>query len=244
MNVTLLTNQVAAEQIFLALSRRRDEYLQTHQRIAIAHPNWVTQNDARTNLLGKPINMLLIAMVNVRLNQTILDDVGFWSSCLSPDLQTPDQIAPTLFEQNVFYRFGFFIFLMSNIEHGFRAIQPKVIHGLDAQSEKPFYDVYKTLFQATLSTGEAQRYIELYDFLRTLRNTIHNNAVYSPVNGKSATYSVHGRVYSFSVGKRVDLFSWDNMCDWLGPIRESLESILTSPKVEAIGHISDIACHP
>jgi hypothetical protein len=236
-------DQEAAERFIGQLDRERAAFLELHQRVAAAHPEWLREHDARTNLLAKPVNIILIAVVNMRLTQRFLPYVDFWRSHISPAYDSPSAIDQPYFEQNTFYRFGFFIFLLSNIEHGFRAIQPRVVKGVDSHSQQPFEQVYKSLFDAVLPAAKATELTTLYDLLRTMRNTVHNNGVYSPRSQKDATYDVAGRVYEFRLNRRVEYFGWEFFIAWLDPIRRSLAEVVDAPAVTAITSISDIASH-
>lgn len=237
-------DHVAAAKILADLERERAAFLALHSRVAAAHPDWVSKNDARTNLLAKPINHVLMAIVNVQIVQRVLVYVDFWRTNVSPDLNTPELIGPPYFEQNTFYRFGFFLFLLSNIEHGFRAIQPKVVRGIDEHSDQPFAQVYSTLFRAVLTPALAAEHGNTFDLLRTLRNTVHNNGVFSPNIRKDAEFTVAGTKYSFVVGKRADYFGWEHFIGWLPPIRSALTDVTDAPLVASVQHISDVASHP
>lgn len=238
-----IPDEIAIENILVGLSKAREEFLELHRRVTELHLDWAATNDARTNLLAKPVNHILIAVVNLRLVQRILQEVAFWQTELISDLNTPQAVYPAYFEQNTFYRFGFFVFLIANIEHGFRAIQPKVVQGVDQQAVRPFAQVYSTLFRAVLPEDVAAQHIDLFDFLRTLRNTVHNNGVYSPTNRKDSQFVTVGKTYDFIVGRRAEYFTWQNFVEWLSPIRAALSDLINSPAVMRVDHISDISSH-
>lgn len=132
------------------------------------------------------------------------------------------------FELQTFYRFGFFVFLMSGLEHGLRAIQPPVVKGAAGQSDDKFWKIYTSLFRAALMPERADKHINLFAFLSTLRNTIHNNAVYYPEHHKDHTYVVGERTHEFKDGKIVDVFGWDYYAEWLGHVHEALGDSLKS----------------
>jgi hypothetical protein len=236
-------DQEAAERFIAQLTLERAAFLALHQRVVGAHPEWPKQHDARSNLLAKPVNLILTAIVNLRLTQQYLPHVAFWRQHISPEFDSAESIGGSYFEQNTFYRFGFFLFLLSNIEHGFRAIQPRIVKGTDIHSQQPFEQVYRSLFNALLPSERAVEVATLYDLLRTMRNTVHNNGVYSPHNQKDVSFNVAGQAYDFRVNRRVEYFGWEFFIRWLGPIRESLASLIDAPEVVAIPTIADIASH-
>lgn len=236
-------DQEAAERFIAQLDGERAAFIQLHQRVVAAHSDWLQQQDARSNLLAKPVNIILIAIVNMRLTQHFLPYVDFWRTYISPAYNGASAIDQPYFEQNTFYRFGFFLFMLSNIEHGFRAIQPRVVRGADVHSQQPFDQVYRSLFSAVLSPARATELTTLYDLLRTMRNTVHNNGVYSPHNQKDAVFEVDGKRYEFKLNRRVEYFGWEYFIGWLDPIRRSLAEVVDSPTVSTIPAIADIASH-
>ncbi len=239
--LVMKTEHELGEEYIAGLIRARASFIALHQNIAVAHPEWVSSQDARTNLLAKPVNLILIAIVNLRVLQDVVSSIDFWRWRVDPLLNTPETIRPPSFEQGTFYRFGFIQFMLSNIEHGFRAIYARVVSDTDEPAHQAFAHVYSGLFRAVLTEDQAEAHTKLFDFLRLLRNTIHNNGVYYPVNKRDARFTIHGREYVLEFGKRVDVFGWEYFIEWLDPIRDALADVIDAPAVIKVDHISDIA---
>lgn len=134
--------------------------------------------------------------------------------------------------------------LVSSLEHGTRAIQPLVVQGVDTQADQAFWKIYTSLFKAALPLHTAQRHISLFAFLSALRNTIHNNGVYYPLNHCDTEFTIGGTVYRLVNGQRVELFAWEHLILWLPLIREAMTDLLNSVAVVTYDHISDVASFP
>lgn len=51
------------------LALARDRFLQLRAQLGRDHPNWREGEDARLNIVGKPSNLLLSAIINLRLTR-------------------------------------------------------------------------------------------------------------------------------------------------------------------------------
>ena len=100
--------------------------------------------------------------------------------------------------------------LFSAVEHGVRAIR-RAVKPSAPEADGPFYGVYVAVLRSECTVARREEHIQLLDFLRTLRNTIHNNGVFQPTNGKDVDFTVAGREYAFRVGKQASFFGWDTL---------------------------------
>ena len=232
------------EGFIVALFRERDAFVALHTELSTAHREWVPGKDARLSLVAKPINHILSACVNLRLTQQALAFPQWWAINVHPDINTEKAMEPAIADVLNFYRFGFFQFLCSNMEHGLRAIQPSVVKGVDSQADTKYWKVYTTLFQAALREDLAEQHINVFAFLATLRNTIHNNGVHSPPDHKDAVFVIGNREYHFRDGCVVEAFGWNHIISYLPHIREALTDLMRSPLVSLVPRISDFASTP
>lgn len=87
----------------------------------------------------------------------------------------------------------------------------------------------------------SQKFEELFDILRLVRNTIHSNGVYLPRNGEDLVKCYGGKEYTFKVGQPID---WDNG-DMITPLfqgmRGAMGEIVSSPAVRGISSVSSFA---
>ncbi len=54
----------------------RELFLVLHQRVCAEHPEWVTNGDARSNILAKPVNLILTALANLHLLENVGSDTN------------------------------------------------------------------------------------------------------------------------------------------------------------------------
>jgi len=224
-----------------AFASEREKFLALHTQLAQLHPEWIGQQDARTNLVAKPVNFLLTTIVNLRLLQHTVGDMQFWTVAVNATMDEPKNVEAAAFELITFYRVATLVFLFSAVEHGIRAI----LRGVSptAPTEGAYYGVYMRLLKQDAQVAQADDHVNLLDFLRTLRNTIHNNGVYLPVNGKDRDFTIGGKKYEFRVGKRAEFFGWDTLLDILDPLRKLMRDLLEAPEVACLSSIEDVASH-
>ena len=77
---------------------------------------------------------------------------------------------------------------------------------------------------------------KVFDFLRLIRNSLHNNGVYIPLNEKEKTVLIEykGNKYTFSEGKRLNFISWDLLLDIADDLRSLLFHISNNETVRSI----------
>lgn len=107
------------------LLQEREGFLALHTELQSAHPDWIPGQDARLGIVAKSINLLLNAAINIRLTQSFLIYPQWWAANVSAEFGTLETMKAPLFDLQLFYRYGLVILLLSSIEHGFRAIQPR-----------------------------------------------------------------------------------------------------------------------
>ena len=219
----------------------REQFFALHRQMVTNHPEWIRNNDARTNLLAKPVNFLLTALANFHLYRYAMHDIRFWEMTIGLNPVPPHEAEAAGFELMTFYRVATFTFLFSSIEHGCRAI----LRTIDptAHSEGAFKTVSDHLFTRAATVTNASKHIQLLDFMRIMRNTIHNNGVFLPVNGRDIEFVIDSHTYNFISGKRAEFFGWDTTLQILPPIRLLLVDLINAPEVLSCPMIEDIASH-
>src|SRR5947207_1686286 len=98
----MLDNDSLIEDYITGLALARDTFLRLRAQLGRAHPHWRDGDDARLNLVGKPSNLLLSAIINLRLTKHNLHKVEFWRSCIAAEFNTPEFIIAPLYELSTF----------------------------------------------------------------------------------------------------------------------------------------------
>jgi hypothetical protein len=87
-----------------------------------------------------------------------------------------------------------------------------------------------------------QKYVSLFDILRLLRNTVHNNGLFIPKNGTDVTVHYNGKDYEFKVDKlapHLNQLDNTNLYYFLDEILLCLKDIFNHPTILAIQKIEE-----
>jgi len=189
-------------------------------------------NDARITSYNKIINVLnsvqlsLVFVTKHLLNQQ-------WWDYLSPEtIPTDDKI---LYADNFvnFIKLGFIQGLYMSIESSFRlflrALDPIACN----QGMAEFKSIYECLFKTKLKCIPIDG-ILLLDFLRLVRNTIHNNGVYYHKNGDNVSITWEGDKFDFQQGIPVDFVTWELLIRMTDALHNLLFIVVTDSNLKAI----------
>jgi hypothetical protein len=199
---------------------------------------WDQDLDVRGSTLSKLIRLLIALHLTARSIldlATASDDV--WASLLLPAGANTDK-KPYLDVMQLVTINGFVATLFTALESSFRvlfkSLDPVEYHKLEARTG----ELIRVLLCEKLSRPFAP-YYEVVDFLRTLRNTLHNNTIFQPRDGKARSFTFQGSTYTFTPGKRVNFASLELLLDITDCMRSLAFDIARDPKVSAVPFIPD-----
>ena len=143
-----------------------------------------------------------------------------------------------------FLKIAFFNSVFSALESSFRvflrAIDPKAANA----GKAAFKNVYECLLKSKLSACPLQA-VELLDLCSAIRNTIHNNGVYLPPNGRDKTINYKGHDYEFKYETQINYAHWDFLIDRADDLSQLLFAVIIDPNLKAINAtISDPSAPP
>lgn len=158
----------------------------------------------------------------------------FWENEFGNQLQNA-QITSINNEQSKFYRYGLFLFLVSNIENCFRSIEPLLYKDDVIYTHKPFKKVCdRILMKLYEDESDLNEQIKLFNILRAMRNTVHNNAYYMPHNNESISFTLDEKEFVFKAGEIVDYFGYKHLCFLLEKLYHVIHDITTSEEINEI----------
>ncbi|MDM5153667.1 hypothetical protein QUF88_07450 [Bacillus sp. DX1.1] len=206
------------------LTEYRIAYGDEHDRLASKY-NWIQGKDIRLTGLSKIANSLDFARTGIYLGRS-----KYYKRVpeqkLLPDSNLATNEKNTV-KKNILNEFhagikrGFFLSLHMSVESTIRV----TAKGLGLEKDN-FYETYKDLLNQ-LNPTKKDEFMRLLNVIRNVRNTIHNNGVYSNAN-KSISY---GRsTYTFTKGARVPL-RWADIDDFLEGTLEMLVTIAEHPSI-------------
>jgi hypothetical protein len=195
------------------------------------YPTWESSLDARsawfTGMLNECIPFALLDLWHMRDNLTY---PYVWQKAFGVTL-TENDWQQVIMEYDKHIRFASLHSTYATVE----AIIRRVCEATDAQ----FYSPKKSIGPITnhlLEILELTSFKNLYKLVRTIRNSIHNNGVYFPRDGKDCTIVWNGD-YTFRVGETVEILDWDFLIQHWREINEAITAIVLHPKIATIPSI-------
>ena len=208
-------------------------YFKSKERLIVSHPMWNQNKDVRISVFSKCINVLSSAGLGMNFIMLDLTDDNWWQS-KAPNKIPAEFISHSIHEFDIFLKISFFHLFFSALESSFRII----VRTLDPKACNEGKDNFKRIYTWLLDRLKLQKWANLLDLLRCIRNTIHNNGMYFPHNDKNETIEYNGITYSFIVGSEIG-FAWHQLLDFMRSIEEMLLEIIESPEVVSFAQIDD-----
>lgn len=209
------------------------DYFNCKEQLIKTYPAWDQNVDARISVFSKCINV--IRSTNLGMNFIMLDLTSddWWQS--KSNQQIPAElIKHSIREFDIFLKLSFFHLFFSSVESFIRAI----VQSLDSQACDSGKDNFKNLYAWLLSKLKLENWNSLLDLLRCIRNTIHNNGIYFPKNGKNETITYKGIEYNFIVGNKIG-FTWDQLLEFTSDVKDMLFEIVESQEVVTKNAVTD-----
>lgn len=189
---------------------------------------WEANNDARTIWfrIKRAITLIQVDYYNLA---SWVDDPNYR---LKPELiqafgdRGRDFI---LREYDQHHKFGLLIGSYSLLEESLRRICEALDPGFMGKPRD-----FAPVIQRILGSLGLERNKTLFDLVRALRNTIHNNTVFLPRDKKDQTIHWKGVTYSFQVGRRADIVSWKFLAEHIGDLSSAMADIVMTPAVSGL----------
>jgi hypothetical protein len=224
------------------LQELKERVFHDKEHLTSANASWDVQRDARIIALGKFINIVERTQFGVHLLGKLLDEDWYQTNLDHPTQQEPDYklILTVEFEKSTKYNFGMSLFILieSSLRVFLRAIDPIACRG----STTAFESIYNALLgsnQLNFPNPERQNIIEILNFIRLVRNLIHNDGVYFDQNGHNSVVTYQGNTYRFVNGQPVNFVYWSLLLLQAEDIRQILMRLISDGRIIAIPHIAD-----
>ncbi len=203
--------------------------------VLLSQFGWDQRRDIRIVSLGKILRFLIALQLALHSLIEMADtDYKHW-----PDLKLPrpheEDISGYLLAYKSFIEISFVSSLFSNIESTIRGYYQHIDPDEYETIKKNTYSVINRFLLIKLSR-EFSIGLEWVDFMRNIRNIIHNNGVFNPIDGKSRILTYKENEYKFIPGKTLDFVTWPLLLDLVNDFRELMfqigidENIMTIPE--------------
>jgi hypothetical protein len=142
-------------------------------------------------------------------------------------------------ELAAFYKLGFIQFVFSAIESSLRSLLRALNPTAANNGTAKFKAIYDCLLRTELALQRAQDWVDMLDFFRLIRNTLHNNGVYFHQSGTDTQVMYRGDLYQFKHGQKIDFVYWDLCLILLDDSIDLLKSMHAHPCVLSLPSTKD-----
>jgi hypothetical protein len=233
---------MSGDALIKRLQEIKEHAFNDKQQLTAANPKWNPHMDARLLSLGKFINICERTQFGLHILGKMLDDDWYQTNMENETQQDPDYklILTVEFEKSLKYGFGMSLFTL--IESSFRiflrAVDPTACKGATTS----FDSIHKSLLgnkQLNFPSADKETSEALLDFVRFVRNLIHNDGVYFDEDNKDKTITYRGVQYQFYHGKPIDFVYWDLLLTLADDIRRLLVQVISHPRIATQSQVTD-----
>lgn len=145
---------------------------------------------------------------------------------------TRSQIQTTVETYFIFVRGGFTHLIFSQVETTLRALLRAMSPLAANNATAEFKNVYECLLRTELNRAEGWTdALELLDFLRVIRNLIHNNGLYLNPKSRDTEITFRGKHYRFLPGTYVDFIPAPVVFEAVADVIGVLRDVIAHPRI-------------
>lgn len=209
-----------------------EEFTKSMERINQDHSDWDFQ-DARRVIFRKIIQILNgFAIGFSHIHREFINQE--WFKMLYREVGTEENQKKLCNEFEIFLGSGLIIFLYGAIESSMRIIALKLNSKIFPKNIS-----FSSLNKTFLEELNLDQYVNLLRIWGNLRNTIHNNGIFLPFNGKDQIIEYHNTKFKFENGKQHTIQGWKMYSLLVRDLTDMVTSIVDSDDVSAIKEIPD-----
>jgi hypothetical protein len=224
------------------LQNIKEHAFRERTQLLTQYPSWNPEQDARAKSLQKLINVIERTQFQVHIIGKLLDDDWCQHNLENETQQGRDYKKMLIVELEITTKYGFGMSLFTLLESYFRiflrAIDPAACNG----ATSAFANIYQSLLgskKLRLPSNDKKAAFELLEFIRLIRNLIHNDGIYFAEDGQDRNVKYKGNSYIFYHGKRVKFVYWDLLLTLADDIRILLVKVVSHQKVSNLSQIID-----
>jgi hypothetical protein len=226
------------------LQQIKERAFQDRSKLVSQYPDWSRGSDARLYSLGKIINIVERTQYLVNSIGKLMDDEWSDANLENETQRNQDYRCRLVVELEITAKYGFGMSFFTLIETYFRIFLRTIDPTACKNATAPFYDIYNILRDEShlnLTNSDWDSALELLEFIRRIRNLIHNDGVYYDDKGVDKKVSYRGTSYIFRNGLPVDFVTWELLLVLAEDIRQLLVQVISHPKIMQIATITDPA---
>lgn len=217
----------------LRLEDLRNRYVAKKAHVQGNRPDWA-ENDARLVVFNKCSGVLHSALLFRAVQDALFTRRGFWTEHFN-QIPTDGDLAYQTREAEKFICFGLLQGLFSCVESSLRTF----LRALDPGACNGGADAFASVYGCLLAKLKLACHRSLFDVLRLVRNTIHNNGVFVHREGKDVSVDHGGVIYPFRHGSVAAFVTWEWLMDRYQDLAGVLAEIALAEPLSLKGRMAD-----
>lgn len=218
----------------LTYQELRNSYRGKFIDLVARHPQWDPARDARIVVFNRCANIFNTASLFRFFQISTLADDDFWLKYFGA-VPSEDNRRLIYLESESFINVGLIQSVFSSYETALRLFVRAIDPTACTRGAAEFQSIYRWLFKRL----GLQPLDELFEILRMLRNTIHNNGIYISRTATDATSGYKGETFEFKHGRRVE-FQLDFVVSLYKDVADALVQMVEAREIATIGLIEDL----
>ena len=201
-------------------------------KLEARHLEWVPNNDARISWFHGAIKVLTMTRIECLVIAKYLSRKDWWrdNQQISGDLETVHNF---LEEYDIHIRLWTFHAVFLQLEESLR----RVIQHLNPEMYGKHQTNWAELYSFLLTETGLSKFCQLFDLVRHTRNTIHNNGVFRPRNGRDVDIKWEGQEFTFRAGERIRWLTHDTLRQFILWLNQAMLEIMDSQPVGKMSRV-------
>ncbi|MCA1753562.1 MAG: hypothetical protein LC641_02450 [Spirochaeta sp.] len=193
--------------------------------------------DARTTSLSKLESVLHACLLGMIFVGQHLTDPEWWDRSMgtAPD---DEHLEGYVSRYTEFTKIGLIQATFSSIESSIRLVLRSLSPDTYKRLRVDFRHICYYLIDEFMR-DERQHYRAVTDIMRLIRNTVHNNGVFSPKSGRDVRIWYRDQIYAFEAEKVVNFADWQLLLQIIVDFSEFISRVMTQPVITELEHIED-----
>jgi hypothetical protein len=193
------------------------------------YPSWAQNNDARRSWFTGAKLVISTSQLGYVYIRDQLTDVTWWKTKTIESNMMEEHVR----EFEIFLRYGFSNMLFTVTEETLRS----VVRSIDSTACNGGTANFESIYGYLLKFTQKQQYVDLFNFHRLMRNTIHTNGVFRPSNNQDKSVLFLGKQYDFVCGEKINFQSYELLLNLILQYKSALVDIFAVNNINSIPHV-------
>jgi len=136
-------------------------------------------------------------------------------------------------EFEIYLRYGFSNMLFTITEETLRS----VVRSIDSTACNGGTSNFESIYTYLLKVTKKQQYLDLFNFHRLIRNTIHTNGVFRPTNNQDKSITFLDKQYNFVCGEKINFQSYELLLNLVSQYKVALVNIFEDENIISLAHV-------